>query len=293
MTAEQDAVRALQGLGLTEYESRVYLALLEETSLSGYAVARASGVPRSKVYEVIEGLVRRGIVLTSHGGSTVYAALPPADLIALRRRESDAMLAAAELRLQSVTLREPTRDVIWDIVGRDPILERLRQVIARASHLLLIEIWAEDAPGLRSDLEAAAARGVEVVVIAYDDPGWPFATTYLHEPGAERVTAEHGGRWIILSADGVEVVAGNVSMGDRSRAAWTTHPGLVMPITQQIQHDVYIAEMLASNRDVLEAAFGPGLEQLRTRFSRSRSAPLSLLKPEEAGGSRRKPSRHA
>lgn len=271
MTLDQDAAGALQALGLTEYEARVYLALLGEEPLSGYAVARLSGVPRSKVYEVLEGLVRRGVVLTSHGGSTLYAALPPADLIALRRRESNASLAVAETRLRALTAREPARDMIWDIVGREPILERLRHVIGRASRLLLIEIWAEDTPSLHSDLEAAVARGVEVVVIGYDDPELPFATVYLHQPGAERITAEHGGRWIILSVDAREVVAGNVSMGDRSRAAWTTHPGLVMPITQQIQHDVYIAELLAAHGDVLEASFGPGLERLRARFDRSRS----------------------
>lgn len=266
MTSDPDAAGALQGLGLTAYEARVYLALLSDEPLSGYGAARASGVPRSKVYEVLEGLVRRGIVLTSHGGSTVYAALPPADLIALRRRESDALLVAAEMQLRALAVREPARDIIWDIVGREPVLERLRQVIGRAQRLLLIEIWAEDAPALRSDLAAAADRGVDVVVMGYDDPDLTFATVYLHQPGAMQITAEHGGRWIILSADGSEVVAGIVSMGAHSRAAWTTHPGLVMPITQQIQHDVYIAELLAAHGDVLEASFGPGLERLRARF---------------------------
>lgn len=267
MTTEQDPASALQRLGLTDYETRVYLALLAEAPLSGYAVARASGVPRSKVYEVLEGLVRQGIVMASHGGSTLYAGLPPAELIALRRRESDVALAEAEVRLRSVAVRPSVREVIWDIVGREPILERLRQVIGRAHRILLVEIWAEDAPALRSELAAAAERGVDIVVVGYDDPQLPFATVYLHQPGAERVTAEHGGRWIILSADASEVVAGNVSMGERSRAAWTTHPGLVMPITQQIQHDVYIAELLAAHGDVLGASFGPGLERLRARFN--------------------------
>lgn len=276
MTTEQEANQALQRLGLTDYEARVYLALLTELPLSGYAVARMSGVPRSKVYEVLEGLVRQGIVLATHGGSTLYAALPPAELIALRRREHDVTLADAERRLGSLAFQPPTRDVIWDIVGREPILERLRHVIGRAGRIVLIELWAEDAPALRDELAAAASRGVDIVVIGYDDPGLPFATVHLHQPGASRITAEHGGRWIILSVDAGEVVAGIVSMGEQSRAAWTTHPGLVMPITQQIQHDVYIAELLAAHGEELEATFGPGLERLRTRFA-GRSAPLTSL----------------
>ena len=275
MTVDPGAAGALRGLGLTEYEARIYLALLAEAPLSGYAVARESGVPRSKVYEVLEGLVRQGIVIASHGGSTLYAALPPVELIALRRRASAVALADVEFRLRSLAVQPIPRDVIWDIVGREPILERLRQVIGQAHRILLIEIWAEDAPALQADLAAASARGVDVIVIGYDDPRLPFATVYLHQPGAEQVTAEHGGRWIILSADAGEVVAGIVSMGDQSRAAWTTDPSLVMPITQQIQHDVYIAELLAAHGDVLEATFGPGLERLRGRFDRTHLASLA------------------
>jgi len=158
------------------------------------------------------------------------------------------------------------RGVIWDITGRQDILHRVQQVIGRAERRILFQTWAEDAPIFRDALVAATARGVEVDVIAYGDPDYPFARVYLHEPGPEQITDEYGGRWVIVSADAAEIVAGIVSLGEESRAAWSRHPGLVMPITEQIKHDLYIAELLLTHRDVLETTFGPGLERLRKRF---------------------------
>jgi sugar-specific transcriptional regulator TrmB len=261
-----DVVRVVQDLGFTEYEARVYLALLDEAPLSGYGAARASGVPRSKVYEVLEGLAGRGAVLVSRGDPAQYAPLPPKELIARRRREAEAAIRTAEEALERRVAGGAGRGPIWDISGREEILRRAREVVGRAEGRVLLQLWAEDAPELRAELEAAAARGAEVVVVAYGDPGFPFATVYRHEPGPEEIAREYGGRWVILSIDGREVVAGIVSLGPDSRAAWTAHPGLVVPITEQITHDLYLAELLLAHREGLEASFGPGLVRLRQRF---------------------------
>jgi sugar-specific transcriptional regulator TrmB len=266
----QELVRSLQALDLTEYEAKVYIALLGEQASSGYAVARISGVPRSRVYEVLGNLVERGIVLTSNGDPVQYAALPPQELLARWRKEVDAALTIAESGLEAIVATSTDRNLIWDLSGREAILERVRDVINRTGHRLLMQLWAEDAPAIEPQLRAASARGVEVMIVAYDDPGFDFGKVYLHEPGADEIVAEHGGRWIILSADAREVVAGIVSLGEGSRAAWTSHPGLAMPITEEIKHDIYLAELLDAHREALEATFGPSLIALRKRFSSAR-----------------------
>lgn len=261
-----DLVRILGDVGFTEYEAKVYLALVGESPLTGYAVARVSGVPRSKVYEVLKGMSGRGEVLVSHGEPVRYAPLPPRELIASRRRQAEGALSAAEEGLKRHARGSGGDDLIWDITGREEVLNRLREVIGRAERRVLLQVWREDAPEVREELAAAAGRGVEVVVVAYGEPDYPFATVYLHEPGPEQITFEYGGRWVILSIDAGEIVAGIVSLGKNSRAAWSSHPGMVVPITEQIKHDLYIAEMLSEHRDTLEDTFGPSLALLRERF---------------------------
>lgn len=258
-------IRTLQDLRFTEYEAKTYLALLEQSPLSAYAAARLSGVPRSKIYEVLEGLVQRGEVLASYGSPTQYAPLPPDELLALRRRAMDATINAAEQGLQRYAGATADRALIWDIAGRNEIIARVREVIGRACWRVLLHIWAEDAPMVHDALAATAARGVEVLVIAYGVLDYPFARVYPHEM-TDEFTQGQGGRWIILSVDQQEIVAGIVSLGSASRAAWSSHPGLVTPITEQAKHDLYILEMLAKHRAILEESFGPGLIRLREQF---------------------------
>ena len=260
----------LKDLGFTEYEAKAYLALLRGGPATAYAVARDSGVPRSKVYGVLEGMVGRGVAFVSHGEPVGYAPLPPAELVRARRREAEGVLSAAEEGLEGWAEREdgagPRDERIWDIKGRREVLSRLRELVGRAEERVLLQIWGEDAPELQTELLEAAGRGVEITVVAYGDPEYPFARVYLHDPGPEVITPEYGGRWIILSVDAREIVAGAVFPEDVARAAWSAHPGIVMPITEQVKHDLYVAEMLASHRRVLEEEYGPSLERLRVKF---------------------------
>ncbi len=278
-------ISALGKLGFTEYEAKVYLALLKESPLSGYGIARASGVPRSKVYEVLRGMVGRGEVLVSHGEPVRYAPLPARELILARRRKAEESIRVAEEGLERYAAEANSSGLIWDITGRAEILGRAREVIGRAGGSILLQVWREDAPELRDALAGAAQRGVEVTVVAYGEPDYPFARVYLHDL-AEEITRQFGGRWIILSADAKEIVAGIVSLGAGSRAAWSSHPGMVVPITEQIRHDLYIAEMLLSHREALEESFGPSLIRLRQKFGSSPTIATAsaLLDPMGDGG---------
>ena len=267
---KRDLLGLLKNLGFTQYEAKVYLALLKGSPTTAYAVARESGVPRSKVYGVLEGMAERGVVFVSHGEPVRYAPLPYGELVQKRRREAEELLADAEEGLEEYAETEgrgvANGDRIWDIEGRDEILSRVKELAGRSEERILLQVWQNEALELEEALMTAAERGVEITVVAYGDPGYPFARVYLHEPGPEQITREYGGRWVIVSIDAGEIVAGIVSPEEVAKAAWSSHPGIVMPITEQIKHDLYIAELLVSHREVLEKAYGPSLEKLREKF---------------------------
>ena len=86
--ALEDLIPRLTRLGFAEWEAKVYLALLQRSQVTGYQVSKDSGVPRSMVYEVLGKLVNRGAVLVTHNDdSTLYAPVPPAELIERLQRE--------------------------------------------------------------------------------------------------------------------------------------------------------------------------------------------------------------
>ncbi len=255
----------LKELGFTEYEAKVYLTLVEKSPLSGYAISLNSGIPRSKVYQVLGAMAARGDLSVSQEETPRYAALSPDEMIQMRRKQSEQRLKNVEESLKSFTHSQGTGDSIWNLSGRESVFHRVRTMIQSAEQRILLEVWDADIPELRDDLHAAQARGIQVTLVAYGPVELGFGQVY-HHYNPERITQEYGGRWLVASVDDRVVVAGMVSLGSRSRAAWTTHPGLVMPITEVIIHDIYILEILKRLGPELEKEFGKNLSQLHERF---------------------------
>ncbi|BAI86185.2 sugar sensing transcriptional regulator TrmBL1 [Bacillus subtilis] len=263
---KENMLDILKNLNFTEYESKAYLALLQESPLTGYAVAKKSGVPRSKIYEVLESLVLRGDVFVSHGNTPQYVPVPAKELIKNRRLKAEEHFDQAEKYFEKFEQTANDRENIWNITGRSEILEKVKACILSAKKRILLEIWKEDFEEIEAELKQAAEQGVIVTIIAYGDIVSDFANVYLHDMSSE-ITEEYDGRWLVYSGDDSEVVAGIVSLGNDSRAAWTMHVGLVMPITEVIIHDLYLMEILKKHRELLEESFGKNLIQLRRKFS--------------------------
>lgn len=261
-----DVLKLLQELDFTEYEAKAYLALLQRSPLSGYAVALNSGVPRSKIYEVLGGMEERGEVIVSHETTALYSPLPPKQLLGQRKRHAEMCFSMAEKALESYSMASQNRENIWDITGHEAIMNRVKEIIGRAGSRVLLEICPEEAELIKEDLKAASCKGVDITIVAYGKIPFDFAHVYMHS-SIDEIYTEYGGRWIILSIDDREVLAGIVSLESESRAAWSMHPGLVMPITEEIIHDLYILEMLKKHRNILEESFGPNLSTLRKRFN--------------------------
>jgi sugar-specific transcriptional regulator TrmB len=72
-----DFVAQLTRLGLTSYEAKAYLTLIRRDSFTAAQVARQSGLPRQRIYDVLGSLVQKGLAVTRPGNVVKYAATAP------------------------------------------------------------------------------------------------------------------------------------------------------------------------------------------------------------------------
>jgi sugar-specific transcriptional regulator TrmB len=72
---------ALVDLGLTGYEASAYLALTRRGRATGAEVARLAGLPRQRIYDVLDGLVARGIAGVEPGRPVHYTARAPDEVV--------------------------------------------------------------------------------------------------------------------------------------------------------------------------------------------------------------------
>lgn len=140
--------RELTELGLTGYEARVYLALVNRSRYTAAQVARESGVPRQRIYDVLSGLTERGLVRALPGQVSRYTAVDPASAIErllAAHRAQFSQLEQATARLVEALVpawshgRDETDplDYVEVLRDREMLSERLDEIQAEAKKEIL------------------------------------------------------------------------------------------------------------------------------------------------------------
>jgi sugar-specific transcriptional regulator TrmB len=86
-------------LGLTTYEARAYVGLVRRDSFTAAQVARQSGLPRQRIYDVLGSLVEKGLASSRPGSVVKYAAIAPE--LAIERLVAGRRAAMAALELDA------------------------------------------------------------------------------------------------------------------------------------------------------------------------------------------------
>jgi len=95
----ESVVEKLQRIGLTEYESKAYLALLSTHLNTATKVAEKSGVPRTKIYMVLESLANKGWVRIYSGVPLLFKAANPSEVFERIKEDYSQFLESVRMTL--------------------------------------------------------------------------------------------------------------------------------------------------------------------------------------------------
>ncbi len=73
-------LKRFKEVGLTSYEARSYLSLLERDTLTVAEVSKIAEIPRANAYEALEKLMAKGMCIAKPGATKRYSASDPASL---------------------------------------------------------------------------------------------------------------------------------------------------------------------------------------------------------------------
>jgi HTH-type transcriptional regulator, sugar sensing transcriptional regulator len=136
--------RALKDFGLTEYEVKAYIALVESGPMPASQLSTTATIPYSKIYEILGNLERKGWVESEQGRPSKYFAKPPATALessrvrmenTLKSSQTDAM---AELQPLYEKKGVQERPDIWIVRGQNNILDRIKETLGRTKRELLV-----------------------------------------------------------------------------------------------------------------------------------------------------------
>lgn len=145
---------------LNVYETKVWLALLSKGMASAGEVAKISGVPRSRIYDVLESLERKGFAILKLGKPVKSMGVQPKMIIEkmknnVRKKAEEKLISLSNLKeteefMQLEKLyggaRETVRrdNVSAALNGRSNISNHLREILRNAEKELVICASVQD-----------------------------------------------------------------------------------------------------------------------------------------------------
>ena len=154
MLTSPHVIERLSELGFSSQEARVYVALLQQPSATGYEVAKTAGLQRANVYQVLAGLADRGIVdRVSAASPGRFVAHPPADVLGRIKRQTAERADSLIADLAAITApREQA--AFFTLRDRETVIDRTAALVADARQRVAVCVWASDLEWLAGPLRA-------------------------------------------------------------------------------------------------------------------------------------------
>jgi sugar-specific transcriptional regulator TrmB len=149
-------------LGLSPYEARAYLVLLERGESKASQIATASRIPRGRIYEVLESLHAKGLVSVVSAKPLRYRSVALKAFIERRREELRATeddLETSATRLMASVATRPTPSPTGEFLlfrKRQSVVRKFREMIEGARKEVIV-----------SASEMCVVRGSRLFMDAY------------------------------------------------------------------------------------------------------------------------------
>lgn len=295
---KDDAIESLVELGLTPLEGEAYMALLLESPATGYRVAQTLNRPAANVYKALESLEKKGAIIAETGKSRRLRAVPPTEFLAQLQRKFVARRSRAEQALAHLP-GFPDDDRVYSLTNCSQVFERARAMLARCSHVLLVDTVNRPLEMLRTEIEAVAARKVEVAVRTDKQVALAGVELVSRLP-PEVDFGSWPGDWLCLVVDGREHLLAFLSQEDDVvyQAIWSGsaylsfvyHCGVCCEIILEILlHKMRESRTVENLSDLVTNRFrrwisgAPGRDLLMNRFDMMGiDWPTLAVKPEGA-----------
>ncbi|NJE11686.1 HTH-type sugar sensing transcriptional regulator TrmBL1 [Thermococcus sp. LS2] len=152
---EEEIIEKLQKFGLTKYESLAYITLLKLGPSKATDITKESGIPHTRVYDVLSSLHRKGFVDIMHGTPRLYKPVNPE--VILEKIKEDLIADIEDLKKAFLELYKSVHGEelpeIWTIHGFDNTLERAEYIIRTAKYEVLINTPFEFLSLLREEIK--------------------------------------------------------------------------------------------------------------------------------------------
>ena len=135
-------ISTLKGIGLTMYEAQAYVTLTSLIQATADEVSKSSGIPRSKIYDVLKKLSEKDFIEIEDGRPLTYVVKSPVEVLSHEKEKIDSQIEDVIVRLTNIYENgmSQVQAPIWRIYGVEKIINQELEIIQRAKNTVNMRI---------------------------------------------------------------------------------------------------------------------------------------------------------
>lgn len=135
-------ISTLKGIGLTMYEAQAYITLTSLISSTASEISEESGIPRSKIYDVLKELSKKNFIDVEDGRPLTYNVKSPVEVLGREKERLNSEIDDTITRLTYVYENgmSQVQAPIWRIYGVEKIIAQELEIIKRAKKSINMRI---------------------------------------------------------------------------------------------------------------------------------------------------------
>ncbi len=237
MSISDKSRKALEEIGLTSYEIRTFSSLLKAKELTASDLSQKSGVPYSKIYEVLGTLEVKGWISSDDSRPTKYFAKSPATGIETTKQKMESEFKENQniILNELVPLYEKSgsseKPDIWVLSGTVNIAAKILEMVETCKNEVLIalpEAGEELVKQALPKLRLLHDKGVEITVLTSDKMNKESLKAISRVADVKVKEGMFGGGIISDKRYVVILLGPEMGTGDAAEtvAIWADHAGL-------------------------------------------------------------------
>ena len=227
----------LREFAFSQYESSCYLALVRKHPCNGSQLSKLSGIARSRIYDVLRSLTRKGVVFEIEKG--LFVPLPFAELKKRLQNQFRANLSLLEKQVASLET-DAEFEFLLTLRGRSAALAKAVDMIDAARDEIYLRLFPDSFSGLEKSIRKSQQRGVKIRLIAMGMLP-PVCDIQVTHPAVATLEDKLGGESIDLIVDRKVALAGILEKGRETTAPviWSRNRWFVIANRDSLRHDFY------------------------------------------------------
>lgn len=228
---ETALIDKLMLFGLTRQEASIYICLASNRELSGYEVAKITGISRSNVYNALASLVEEGAAYLLEGSTNKYTSV---DVEEFCENKIRSLKKAKDELIQKLPHIGNSCEGYITIANHKHIMDRIHYMLIHTKYRVYLSMPVAFLENCREDLEHLIENGRKVVLLVSDEVVFPGAIIYI----TERKEAQ-----IRLIVDSEYVLTGDMTGSATDTCLYCGQKNFVSVFKESLKNEIKLIEL--------------------------------------------------